>query len=938
MMSAAAILSGLLMGLWPFGEASDPASDGVGSLSGEPVVLDSATTVKADANRAREHYARYLELESTGDPVMRATALRRLGDLTLEQAEARLLDEGLTSAVLGEFGEAEALFKAFLNEFPDDPTAGRVLYQLARTVDLKGETAESLLTLDRLVNSAPGDAGDEQSAMLSEAQFRRGETLFSARDWNGAQMAYAEVMAAQPPSSFVEQATYKHGWSLFKQGRHEESLESFFLILDLRVTVDESGSADLDSLERPARELVDDSLRAACIGFAYMDGPDSLSRFLAGRADTTPYGRLIYVRLGELYLEQERYQDAAASYRAWVETRPADVFSPEMQILVVEAFEAGDFPALVLESKVAYVELFGADSGYWNNRDWSASRIATDYLRTSLDELARHFHATAQASGDANDFAVAARWYESWLAAFSDEPEASQVHFLLAELRFEANQYEAAAVAYEETAYGYGDHEQAAEAGYAALLAWRQKSEIEPDGPWRALGIDSSLRFATTFPDHEQAAAVRADASRELFELGRLEEAAAAANVLVQADGVVDETHLKTALLVLGHASFDLGDFSTAESAYAQTLLLPGEEDESKSTIRERLAASIYSQATAASADGETELAIAHYARVRQSVPDSAIAATADYDASVLLMETGDWQGAATLMTDFRNRYPGHEFEDRVTVNLATAWIESGNSMEAARELVRVSRLDGEDADVRRAALWQAAGLYQEEGVQNAAEDTWAEYVDRYPSPLDPAMEARQTLVSLHKQRDDIGGAIDWLEAIVAADRDAGELATGRSKTLAAEAILELAEPDRKAFDTVVLTAPLQQSLARKKSLMEKALAGYATAANYGITDVTTEASYYVAEIYRHFGQALMESERPAELDAAALEEYEFLLEEQAFPFEEQAISIHEKNAGRAQHGVYDEWVAGSYRQLAGLVPGRYARNEKGEHLVRLAY
>ena len=366
--------------------------------------------------------------------------------------------------------------------------------------------------------------------------------------------------------------------------------------------------------------------------------------------------------------------------------------------------------------------------------------------------------------------------------------------------------------------------------------------------------------------------------------------------------------------------------------------MLLNEQDESKSTIRERLAASIYSQATAASADGETELAIAHYARVRQSVPDSAIAATADYDASVLLMETGDWQGAATLMTDFRNRYPGHEFEDRVTVNLATAWIESGNSMEAARELVRVSRLAGEDADVRRAALWQAAGLYQEEGVQNAAEDTWAEYVDRYPSPLDPAMEARQTLVSLHKRRDDIGGAIDWLEAIVAADRDAGELATGRSKTLAAEAILELAEPDRNAFDTVVLTAPLQQSLARKKSLMEKALAGYATAANYGITDVTTEASYYVAEIYRHFGQALMESERPAELDAAALEEYEFLLEEQAFPFEEQAISIHEKNAGRAQHGVYDEWVAGSYRQLAGLVPGRYARNEKGEHLVRLAY
>ncbi len=936
-MTATAILSGLLMGLWPFGDTADPASEGVGSLSGEPVVVDPAATVKADANRARQHYARYLELETTADPAMRAVALRRLGDLTLEQAETRLLDEGLTAAVRGNFGDAETLYRDFLNEFPDDPAAARVLYQLARSVDLKGETAESLSTLDRLVNSATRGAGDEQNAMLSEAQFRRGETLFSARDWNAAEMAYAEVMAAQPPSSFVEQATYKHGWSLFKQGRHEESLGSFFVILDQRVTLDTSGSADLDSLERPARELVDDSLRAVCIGFAYMDGPDSLSRFLAGRGDKTPYERLIYVRLGELYLEQERYQDAAASYRAYVESRPGDDFAPEMQILVVEAYEAGDFSTLVLESKVEYVELFGADAAYWNGRDWNTATTATDYLRTSLDELARHFHATAQESGKADDFAVAARWYESWLAAFADDPEASEVNFLLAELRFEANQYEAAAVAYEETAYGYGDHERAAEAGYAALLAWRQKSEADPEGPWRALGIDSSLRFATTFPDHEQAAAVRADASSELFELGRLEEAAAAARVLVQADSVVDDTHLKTALLVLGHASFDLGDFSTAESAYGQTLLLLEENDETTITIRERLAASIYSQATAASAAGETELAVDHYARVRQSVPDSAIAATADYEASVLLMETGDWQRAATLMTDFRNRYPGHEFEDRVTVNLATAWIESGNNLEAAKELVRVSRLDGEDAELRRAALWQAAGLYREEGVQNAAEDTWVEYIDRYPSPLDPAMEARQTLVSLHKQRDDMVGAIDWLQAIVAADRDAGELATRRSKTLAAAAILELAEPDRKAFETVVLTAPLEQSLARKKNLMEKALAGYAMAADYSISDVTTEASYHVAEIYRQFGQALMESERPSELDAAALEEYEFLLEEQAFPFEEQAISIHQQNAGRARHGVYDEWVAGSYRQLAGLVPGRYARNEKGEHLVRLA-
>ena len=79
-----------------------------------------------------------------------------------------------------------------------------------------------------------------------------------------------------------------------------------------------------------------------------------------------------------------------------------------------------------------------------------------------------------------------------------------------------------------------------------------------------------------------------------------------------------------------------------------------------------------------------------------------------------------------------------------------------------------------------------------------------------------------------------------------------------------------------------------------------------------------------------------MDSERPPELDEAALEEYEFLLEEQAFPFEEQAIAIHEANASRAQNGIYDDWIEASYRELASLVPGRYARNERGEDVVRL--
>jgi tetratricopeptide (TPR) repeat protein len=84
-----------------------------------------------------------------------------------------------------------------------------------------------------------------------------------------------------------------------------------------------------------------------------------------------------------------------------------------------------------------------------------------------------------------------------------------------------------------------------------------------------------------------------------------------------------------------------------------------------------------------------------------------------------------------------------------------------------------------------------------------------------------------------------------------------------------------------------------------------------------------------MADLYRDLGRALLESERPRDLSAEELEQYDLLLEEQAFPFEEKAIGIHERNVRRAAEGVYDEWVRRSYADLAQLKPGRYARAER---------
>jgi hypothetical protein len=261
--------------------------------------------------------------------------------------------------------------------------------------------------------------------------------------------------------------------------------------------------------------------------------------------------------------------------------------------------------------------------------------------------------------------------------------------------------------------------------------------------------------------------------------------------------------------------------------------------------------------------------------------------------------------------------------------------MEAGDRSRAADELMRIADMDGQDADVRRASLWEAAGLKSETGDAAGAVAAWTRYVQRYPYPLDQAMQARQTLVDLARRTGNETQTIFWLEALVAADADSGEARTELSRTLAARATIELIVPNRLAFESVALAAPLEKTLKQKKALMEATLADYARAADYGIREVTTESTYRIAEIYHQFGEALFESERPADLDAEALDQYEILLEEQAYPFEEQAIAIHESNAARARDGVYDTWVIQSFEELAELVPARYARQELGERLVQ---
>jgi tetratricopeptide (TPR) repeat protein len=127
----------------------------------------------------------------------------------------------------------------------------------------------------------------------------------------------------------------------------------------------------------------------------------------------------------------------------------------------------------------------------------------------------------------------------------------------------------------------------------------------------------------------------------------------------------------------------------------------------------------------------------------------------------------------------------------------------------------------------------------------------------------------------------------------------------------------------------VKLVQPFEESLARKRELMDETLRELEKLVDYEVAEVTAASTFYMAEVYYNFARALLDSERPTGLDAAELVEYEEVIEEEAFPFEELAIEVHEKNLELTNAGVYNRWIEDSVDRLADLMPGRYAKEEE---------
>jgi len=912
----------------------------LGDLGELEVEIQTDAPIVGARDKAMDSYWEFMAGSQEQDK--KVEALRRLADLELERSEERFQKQ------LEVFGEGKGqrqedadvenlrrvtyrgaikLYEDAVKAAAGGPHEPAILYQLSKAYEQAADKEKAIAAMKRLL------AIDPLAANRDELQFRLGELLFDRRHFKQAEQAYRQSMLANPDSAYFEKALTKHGWSYFKQEKFEPALESFFRLVDRKQRKD---------LSRGDRELVDDVFRVAILGFVELGGAGAVKAFFdrTGRRD---YELRVYRQLGEHYLEKGRIRDAADTFAAFARNFPMHERAFEFDARAIETYASAGYASMLLNMKRDFVKRYRVNGPYWKryqeHEDTVLARLRKA-LRRNLEDVVRSNHVEAQKSASPEAYQRAFLLYRQYLRWFGQSDNAQKLNFLFAELLFEAGQFEQAAKEYEKTAYQYLRFRKDAEAGYAALLAYAEQEKRatgKQKQVWSRLAVGSAMRFGKTFPNDKRAARVLTKAAQDMFALKKYSQAAVAARQILELSVDPSADTRRTAWKIIARAEFENGDYTRAEVAYKVALSLIGKNDPSRKALEEGLAAAVYKQGEYMRSKGNLKAAIVQFSRVAQVSPGSGVTVSAEFDIAAAMMEAKDWNGAIREFLAFRRANAGHPLSSRVAANLVTAYLAINQPLEAAEELLgMVPTID--DPERKRAALWQAAELYEKIGDKQKLVDIYQRYVRLFPRPLEQATEARQKLVELYAADGRETQRIHWLKEIVRNDKDNPGQRTARTRYLAAKAAYELARPALLAFQSVKLVEPLRENLKRKKKKMQAAVDALMVAADFGIAEVTTASVYWVAEIYNEFSQDLMGSERPSGLTEEELEQYEILLEEQSYPFEEKSINIHETNVGRIAEGTYDEWVRKSLDKLRELSPVRYAKAEKGELFAQPIY
>lgn len=334
--------------------------------------------------------------------------------------------------------EAIARYKQILQEYPAYPRLDEVLFFLGENLWRQGKQKEALAAYKILVTK------HEQSRYVPDAWMAFGEHYFETADKGGdrkkgldnALKAYQRA-ASYKESSVYGFALYKQGWVYYNLARWADALDMFRAVMifgDLPTT-----TITADRRLALIREARKDYVRTySHIGSA--EAAPAEFRKVGGEAHAPDMLRA----LADLYFGEGKDRESIYIYRQLIQARPLAPDTPLLQARVVTAAgRLGRKDIAVQEARkfvqvLADVEKAGTATDEKGKRQLEDARAAAE---NTLRTLAVQYHTEWKKTRDEPVAGLAAAVYEDYLKVFPEAPQAYDMRFFYAELLYALERY-----------------------------------------------------------------------------------------------------------------------------------------------------------------------------------------------------------------------------------------------------------------------------------------------------------------------------------------------------------------------------------------------------------------------------------------------------------------------------------------------------------------
>lgn len=836
---------------------------------------------------------------------LRQARSTRFFEMNQDGGGIRFSPKLLTSASSKNYAKkALETYDLIQKKFPEYRDMDSVLFNNAFTRQTLGDNKNAEVLYKAVVDKFP------DSALIPDSHLALGEMLFEKKEFDKALTEF-EKIKKYPTARVYPYGVYKSGWTKYNLRDTKGAIAELEEVVRFgKKIAEENGDGRLDLRREALNDIV--------LFFEEAHTSEKAFAYFRTQAGDEWVGSLM-LRLSRLYEHHSRYKDLERVLADYISKMPMSLERPMAHRDLANSFEIQNRRSDALEQLKEMQKVCLPKSDWSKKFAEKKAAGGEEELRVDCDQIlkesslkyASKWHKSWLLAKNQKDLSEAARTaYEIYLSAPSPDEKA---RYTYAELLFQSESFREASAQYALVSQESKDPKTIHDASYAACVSFEKSIKDKWSDNDEEKFVKLAIFYTEKNPKGDFVSDINFKRGFIAYEKGRYDEAAEVFKVLGtkgKEDVVVKAQDLYMDIL-------NLQKKFKALKEYSRELISKNSAQDRKIGLTKIYHESSFAEAQQVEERGQFDEATAMYKKFAAENPDSKLSEKALWNSVQILGKIGKTKELAFASQHFYKTFPKSEHAKDVLISSAKGFEELGLFKEAAETVEDLALVDNKNAsgwkllaadfkyffgdregakkiyrklsadDDKVTAELAQEKLFYFETKTLVGESLKRFYVEISKSSVEPF--ATQAELELIKAKYEAGSDSD-------AFRDASGIVARRNKLpahiVAGARMIQakILEKEFKAQSVKAKADRITMVLALKTEKLDKVQQAYQDVIKFKDAKTSVEALRRLADCYGHYGKAVRTLPIPEEVSGKEREIFVTELEKLAIPMEEKNV------------------------------------------------